>query len=358
MIENRTAGQQRKKRRHNLLSSDGPFPVDHNIFQFFAGGGRGEMLSYLTQRVQNCDDPTMVFGEAGSGKTFLSLVLADQLQHKFRVIRYDLPSVTRESLLRYIARDFKIGKPSAAGSLSDIPFDSIDADDLDPEGNDTPSRSKFDELLTSSQSTPTVAELIKLAKSKGKATQPVLLIIDSNADINTQAIALLEQLNKTKYAGMPLFSVVIFKTTTPIAYVRQESELSRTEQIVNGSSSTRYLRRLSLSEIHEYLEHHMMLYDYSQRHMFDREMSYFIADRSEGVIGRINDIARSAFLLAGINNGNKVSLSHLVAISSSQKTHSTRSRRLKLIKSSASKIALIGTAIAVFGLVALMFVTS
>jgi len=72
------------------------------------------------------------------------------------------------------------------------------------------------------------------------------------------------------------------------------------------------LRRLTLSEINEYLQHHMMLFDFNRRDLFSHEMSYFIADRSHGVFRSINKIARNAFTIADFESADQLSMSHLL----------------------------------------------
>jgi len=353
MIENHTAGYKRKKRRQSLLTSDGPFPVDHNILQFYSGGARGEVLAQLIQHLQNRDDPAVIFGESGSGKTFLSLVLADRLNHKFNVVRYDASRVSRDAILSFVGGHLT-GRDLASCSILDSTFDSISKDDTDVSRFE-PSDILDDRTLDISNpenSIPSVSELVDMVSTKGAKPLPVLLIFDTAAELDTESVELIEQLNQQKVGGIPLFSIVIFQTISPDAYVARASELSKPGEQTNQIAS-RYLKRLSLAEIHEYLEHHMMLFDYSQRHMFSREMSYFIADRSEGIFGKINDIARSAFLLAGINNSNKVSLSHLVAISATQHTHKSRSKGLRIRKGTVNKIAMLAIGVVVFGLVAL-----
>jgi len=356
MIENRTAGHKRKKRRQSLLSSDGPFPVDHNILQFFAGGGRGELLSSLVQHLQNRDDPAVVFGEAGSGKTFLSRVLADRLQHKFDVVRYDLPTVSADDILKHLWRHLTRGrKNSLQASFLDGTLDSIECEDADTFRLDSIDifNDRTLDLSAEPANTPSVAELVELISKNGAKVQPVLLILDTSAEFDSGSVELLEQLNQTKKSGIPLFSAVIFQSISPDAYVAQAAEWSKTVE-PSSQVTSRYLKRLNLAEIHEYLEHHMMLFDYSQRHAFSREMSYFIADRSEGIFGRINDIARSAFMLAGINSSSKVSLSHLVAISSSQHSrHQSRSKSRDR-KVTVSKIAMLATGTLVLGAIALL----
>ena len=311
MIENRTAGNRRKKRRYNLLTSDGPFPSNHNILQFYSGGGRGELLKCLLRHVQNCDEPVLVTGEHGSGKTLLSLVLADRLKKKFTVCRYDFPTLTRDSLVSFLVREIK---PEFSASKHSLSVNGLNAEDEEPA-----------EVLSD------IAALETTVARSTNITQPYLVLIDTPAELDSDLLNVIEQLKAITLNGFALFNIVIFQLNVNDS---EESQPDITadgthridQQLVSPWPYKSYnLRRLSLAEIHDYLQHHMMLFDYSQRDMFSREMSYFIADKSEGVYGTINEIARSAFLLAGINNSSQVSLAHLVAVSTPQRKRKKRS---------------------------------
>ena len=58
----------------------------------------------------------------------------------------------------------------------------------------------------------------------------------------------------------------------------------------------------------------MLLFDYSQQHLFTREMACFITEKSGGLIGSVNEIAREAWLLASIHNDGPIAMKHLVAV--------------------------------------------
>jgi len=64
-----------------------------------------------------------------------------------------------------------------------------------------------------------------------------------------------------------------------------------------------WLRRLTLPEIAEFLYHQMLCFDFNRRTLFTREMAYFLAERSEGVFARINDLARQAMSFADLESG-------------------------------------------------------
>lgn len=370
MIENHTAGYKRKKRRYNLLTSDGPFPSNQNILQFYSGAGRGELLECLVRHVQNCDEPVLITGEPGSGKTLLSLVLADRLKKKFSVCRYDFPTLNSDALISFLIREIKPDYATVNGRPA-----------------------KYEQESN-------LAALAFVVDQSAEIVQPFLVIIDTPAKFDSDVLRTIEELKTLKLNGHALFNVVIFRTDhgnqnlsgaqsdwrSGLPEMRQQmrpesglesqlelqSELqaeSRTEAKLTTAPNlnlgpepdqaqpwpykTHNLGRLSLPEIHDYLQHHMMLFDYSQRNMFSREMSYFIADRSEGVYGLINELARSAFLLAGINNSSQVSLSHLVAVSSPRRSRSRRIGKLRRMPNGV-RFAIIVAGIVVLGAAAIV----
>lgn len=55
-----------------------------------------------------------------------------------------------------------------------------------------------------------------------------------------------------------------------------------------------------------------MLFDSNQRDVFSREMAYFIADRSDAVFCSINTLACNAFMVAGLEDAEHVSMPHLL----------------------------------------------
>jgi len=58
---------------------DSSFNHAQNIFLFFGGGDRGEIVDALSRALGVRESRMLtVFGEPGSGKTLMSLVLADR----------------------------------------------------------------------------------------------------------------------------------------------------------------------------------------------------------------------------------------------------------------------------------------
>jgi len=105
---------------------------------------------------------------------------------------------------------------------------------------------------------------------------------------------------------------VLFRRTKDDEQHGKVTRLIAGDKSSNPAEDHYWLRRLTLSEISDYLRHHMMLFDFNQRDVFTREMAYFIADRSDGVFRSINTLARNGFMVAGLEDAEHVSMSHLL----------------------------------------------
>ena len=249
-----------------------------------------------------------VHGESGSGRTFLSQVLADRLKHACNVIRHDPTVSSRAVLLRHLLIE-----------LCPMEADLIDASAIARGVDD----------LTLAAATERVVAQLGRPPSGGK---PYLLVVDcpGDAEPDLDAAALLEQLAGVRRGDQPAMQVVLFRLADPDT-VREAGARATPFR----SARHYWLRRLTLAEVSDYLRHRMMLFDFNRRDLFDREMSYFVADRTDGVFGRIGHLVRDAFTLAGLEDDESPSVAHLLAAGSSHRadtlTHASfliRHRRL------------------------------
>ena len=288
-IENPSVGIDR---RQYYSSSQGPFLDAGNLLTFFAGGDRGAIVDDIVRNRREAHGVVHVHGESGSGRTFLSLALADRLKHACNVIRHDPGVSSRAVLLRHLLIE-----------LCPMEADLIDA---------AAATRGVDDVTLAAATECVVAQLGR-APSGGK---PYLLIVDcpGESEPDPDAVALLEQLAGVRRGEHPAMQVVLFRLADAET-VREAS--ARTTPF--RCARHHWLRRLTLAEVAEYLGHQMMLFDFNRRDLFTREMSYFIADRSEGVFARIGNLARDAFTLAGLENDETPSMAHLLAAGSSHR---------------------------------------
>lgn len=277
------------EKRHYYSSSQEPFHNANNILMFFGGGGRAEIVETIIRSLRMGDSVITISGEPGSGKTMLSLVLADRLKHRHNIIRYDLPQMSSALMLRHLLIEIcprkveLISAEQASGGASDV---------LIKQGIDC---------------------LITALSGASPGDKPYLLTVDSQADLDPQTLQLLNELVQSQDKQNPRIQVVLFRRTD------QSDQLQRMSKSLIGFNANcvredHYaLRRLTFNEISEYLRHHMMLFDFNQRDVFTRDMAYFIADRSDGIFRSINTLSRNAFMVAALEDAEQVTMSHLLS---------------------------------------------
>ena len=316
------------ERRRSYSSSQGPFHDAGNLLTFFAGGERGAIVDDIVRNRRGVHGVVHVHGESGSGRTFLSHVLADRLKHACNVIRHDPTVSSRAVLLRHLLIE-----------LCPMEADLIDASAI---------ARGVDELKLAAATERIVAQLGR-PPSGGK---PYLLVVDcpGNAEPDLDAVALLERLAGVRRGDGPAMQVVLFRLADPDT-VREAITLAPSPR-----SRPRYwLRRLTLTEVHDYLRHRMMLFDFNRRDFFDREMSYFVADRTDGVFGRIGQLVRDAFTLAGLEDADRPSVANLFAAGSSNRSD-TLVRAPLLVRNRRLCVALLGIGVVASVLVSLALV--
>ncbi len=275
-------------KRHYYSSSQGPFHNANNILMFFGGGGRSEIVETMIRSLRMGDPIMSVCGERGSGKTMLSLVLADRLKHRYNIIRYDLPLMSTALMLRHLLIE------------------------ICPRQADLISANQASEGASQALIKQGLECLTKALQGTSPGHKPYLLTVDSQADINPASLRLLKQLANTQAKDKPGIQIVLFKRAEAGDHTGKPSRLIASDSLSQPAEDHYWLRRLTLAEISDYLRHHMMLFDFNQRDVFTREMAYFIADRSEGVFRSINTLSRNAFMIAGLEDADCISMSHLL----------------------------------------------
>ncbi len=271
-------------KKHYYSSSQGPFHNANNILMFFGGGGRGEVVETIIRSLRMGDPIITVCGERGSGKTMLSLVLADRLKHRYNIIRYDHPQLTAALMLRHLL--IEVCPPDAELISANSAVDGVGVD-----------------VLSAG------AQRLTAALGNGSpGDKPYLLFVDTSVDLDKQTLQLLHDLIEAQPQQNPPLQIILFRRADGHGQNHQIAGYTD----ANTMEDHYVLRRLSLSEITEYLRHHMMLFDFNRRDAFTREMAYFIADRSEGLFRSINTLSRNAFMLASLEDAESVSMSHLL----------------------------------------------
>jgi len=296
--------------------TQGPFSRAQNIYLFFGSGDRGQIVDALARAVGSQDSQLLtVHGEPGAGKTLMSLVLADRLKHRRNVIRFDHESLSTAALLRHLL----------------IEISPRDADVVvSPGSPDVPSAPSTDLALQ---------RLWQALQSPLPNDKPFLLIIDSDGKLDGPARALLAQLAALRHEGRSTIQIVMFEREEP---TRQVANLER-------PGYEFWLRRLTLPEIGEYLYHQMLCFDFNRRSLFTREMAYFIAERSEGVFGRVDELARQAMMFADLepNDSDHSMMAQMLMGDHKRESDRSESGQKFLSKHRGGLIALLGVSVVV-----------
>jgi len=313
------------RRRRYFSSTEGPFQSANNIYLFYGGADRSLIANAITHRLRKFQEPVIVSGESGSGKTMMSLVLAHRLQQNFKVIQFDHKRCDFDRLLRQLLIELTPDLTHVGTGDTIVSNKSVNPYEHDQ-----------DEHLL-------VTRLMSRLQLAEPLENPVLLIIDARV-IEPDALKLIRQLTAVVNAHGHPVSAVIFLPDTAVApagqhdrentgvEARSSLDAGRMSEVGDApeSATTRFtlgvgkeedwthppahyvLRRLNLAETTEYLNHHMLLFDFNKRDLFAREMAYFIADRSAGNCSAINNLARNAFLQAHVEGAEQVTMGHVL----------------------------------------------
>jgi len=308
-------------------SSYGPFHNANNIFMFYGGGDRGKIADSIIRAIRTDEPLTHVHGERGSGKTMLSLVISDRLKNRCNTIRYDVPEISESLLLRHLLIELC---PKQADLISaQLAHAGADSDCVNTAVN-----ALIKQLFDS---------------SSDRVRKPYVLFVDSNDHVDEKTLKIIEKLTAVRVAGKAIFHCVVFHRAKV-----DESKLARFAQSNTEPTTHFWLRRLTLTEINEYLGHHMLLFDFNRRDIFTREMAYFIADRSEGVFKGINKLARDAFTIAKLESAENVSMSHLLMAGLPPRSRSMGESNF-LIRHRAGVVALMGSCVVASAAITVFF---
>lgn len=296
------------KRRY-FSSTEGPFQSANSIFLFYGGADRALIINAVTHRVRKFPEPVVVTGESGSGKTMMGLVLGQKLESNFNIIQFDHARCEHDHLLSHLVIEL-VPELVTTGSF----------------GADMNSNAMA--LLETNEPSKILVALCDKLRRGTPAEKPVLLLVDAKV-VDHSAYEMLLHLTQLINAHGRPFSCVIFAEQETLnisgsgSHQEEAAESnhahsanhSKAEEVLStpGADFAHYkLRRLNLAETTEYLQHHMLLFDFTKRDLFTREMAYFIADRSKGNCSMINSLARNAFLLASLEGAERVTMGHLL----------------------------------------------
>ena len=301
-------------------TKQGPFGRAHNIYLFFGGGDRGMIVDSLTRSLGNRDSELMtVRGEPGSGKTMMSLVLADRMKHRRNLIRFDHDTNSTAALLRHLLIE------------------------ISPRHGDSATTAELSKNTETPSTDLALQRLWQALQSPLPNDKPFLLIIDSNSKLDNAALVLLKRLAAIRFQQRASIQIVLFEHEVDESSASESSgETART-----GKDFT--LRRLTLPETGEFLYHQMLCFDFNLRGLFTRDMAYFITERSEGVFSRIKELSRQAMLFADVEsaNGDQSVMSQMLMSSSPLHGDQPEPRQKFLPRHRGALITLLGLSVVI-----------
>ena len=338
--------------------SRGPFQPHGDPHLFYGGGGRAEALETLLGSIRAGAPVLHVHGERGSGRTFLSLVLAARLAERHRVLRLcGVP--TAATLLRALLLEL-------APQHADLVAVDSEGRGLDRDALETARRA-----------------LVSSLEARSVDARPIVLLIDGDGACDAATLELAASIAATRtgcVAPWPDGTIGIGAPDTVDGAAIAPQRRSRRRPAVQivcfrrtaapagrahaagegdgpGPRDSIPLRRLGLAEVGEYLHHHMLLFDYNRRDLFTREMTYFVADRSEGVFRAIDTIARNGFTIAGLQDADRPTLSHLLLAGLPPREEPESPGTSFLSRHRGMVVAMLGSSVLGLALTAVVFAT-
>nr|WP_254504480.1 AAA family ATPase [Duganella vulcania] len=246
-----------------------PFGITPNPAFFYAGNTRGEILQALLYAVCHGEGIVKVTGEVGAGKTMLCRMLESQLPPHVDVIYLVNPNLDPQEVQYAIAAEL-----------------GIDGRGL-----------RVDEVQRRLQ-----ADLIA---RHGQGRQVVLLVEEAQAmPLDTlEAIRLLTNLET---ARSKLLQIVLFGQPE----LDEHLDLASMRQLKERITHSFTVPALAPSLIGEFLEFRLRAAGHDGPAIFSPAAARLIAQRSEGIVRRINILADKALLAAFAADATTVSARH------------------------------------------------
>jgi MSHA biogenesis protein MshM len=288
-----------------------PFKITPHTEFFFSGANRGSMLEALLYAVTHGEGLVKVTGEVGTGKTMLCRMLAERLPDSVETIYLAIPSLSRDELLRAIARDLKIKHRGLATA----------------------------ELLERLQE-----RLIELHA----AGRQVVVLIDEAHAMPLDTLEELRLLSNLETRESKLLQIVLFGQPELDANLG----LPHVRQIKDRVTHSFRLGPLPAREVAEYIGFRLRAAGYRGPDLFSPRCSALIASASSGLTRRINIIADKTLLAAFADATHVVTRKHVrAAIEDSEFGRALWPAWPKLgwlLGGSAAVLALLGLGIALF----------
>jgi type II secretory pathway predicted ATPase ExeA len=246
-----------------------PFGITPNPAFFYHGNARGDILHALIYAVSSGEGMIKVTGEVGAGKTMLCRMLESQLPSRIDVIYLVNPNLNPLEVQYAIAAELG----------------------LETHGL------RADEVQRSLQAA--------LISRHGAGRQVVLLVEEAQAmPLDTlEAIRLLTNLET---ARSKLLQIVLFGQPE----LDRHLDLSSMRQLKERITHSFHVPAMEPALVGEFLAHRLRAAGHDGPAIFSPAAARLIAERSEGIVRRINILADKALLAAFAADASVVSAHH------------------------------------------------
>ena len=274
-----------------------PFKITPVTVFFFSGANRGEILDALIYSISEIEGIIKVSGEVGSGKTMLCRMLLEKLPEHIETIYLANPSLSREEMLYAIADGLGL---NIEGERVGIIMQNI--------------QNKLEE--------------------KAREGKRIVVLVDEAHAMPPDTLEELRLLYNLQVGNAKLLQIVLFGQPELNAKLDQPNMRQLKDRIVHHF----HMQPLSRSILESYLMFRMRAAGYHGPNLFSPGALKLIADKSNGLMRRVNILADKSLLAAFVEDTYYIKPQHVQA--------AIRDSELGSVRKSPNKTLLLGGAAA------------
>lgn len=278
-----------------------PFKITPVTVFFFSGANRGEILDALIYSISEVEGIIKVSGEVGSGKTMLCRMLLERLPEHIETIYLANPSLSREEMLYAIADGLGL---NIEGERVGIIMQNI--------------QNRLEE--------------------KAREGKRIVVLVDEAHAMPPDTLEELRLLYNLQVGNAKLLQIVLFGQPELNAKLDQPNMRQLKDRIVHHF----HMQPLSRSILESYLMFRMRAAGYHGPNLFSPGAIKLIADKSNGLMRRVNILADKSLLAAFIEDTYYIKPQHVqAAIRDSELGPTRRSPGKKLLLGGAAASVLL-----------------
>ena len=248
-----------------------PFKITPDPEFFFPGGNRGTILGALVYAISRGEGIVKVVGEVGSGKTMLCRMLERELPAECDIVYLANPRLGADEILYAIA--FELGVEVALGD------------------------NKLEVLHA----------LQQYLLDKHAHGRRVIVFIEEAQGTPVETLEEIRMLSNLETSQDKLLQIVLFGQPELDHKLDRHEIRQLRERITHGF----YLEPFGLTEVRDYINLRLRASGHRGGDLFDRRALKLLAQRSRGLLRRINVLADKALLAAFATNESAVGARHV-----------------------------------------------